>query len=117
MRGHIKDARGDAGGVNGFDGFGKSRAGTGRRRKLRVRSNRQECGQKKQDCCAIANQKTSLCLVGAVKSRIPAASLSDALGKNVCYMTAPETGSPSAAGAKGHSLISRARIRNASAPS
>jgi len=34
MRGDVKDARGDAGAVNGFDGFGETRTRSGCRRKL-----------------------------------------------------------------------------------
>src|SRR5258707_5233922 len=40
MRGDVEDARGDAGGVDGFDGLGQAVAGAGSRRELRARGYR-----------------------------------------------------------------------------
>src|SRR6267378_1732781 len=50
MRGDVEDARGDAGGVDGFDGFGQAGAGTGSGRELRVRRYREKRGNDEEEC-------------------------------------------------------------------
>ena len=116
VRGDVKDARGDAGGINGFDGFGKARAGAGSGRKLRAGSERQECGQEKQNYSAIADQKPSLCLVGIARNRIPVCLFMGCIPENSRYMNAPVTSGSAGAGANGHCLISCVQIRNATTP-
>src|SRR5579859_1672088 len=44
MRGDVEDARGDTGGVDGFDGFGEAGAGAGSGRELAVCRGGEECG-------------------------------------------------------------------------
>src|SRR5258708_35944240 len=50
MRCDVENARGDAGGVDGFDGFGQAGAGTGSGRGLRARGYRKKRGNDEEEC-------------------------------------------------------------------
>src|SRR5215831_20934286 len=59
MRGDIEDARGDARGVNGLDGFSKPGAGARCGGKLRMAGEREKRGEQNRGCQADASQKAS----------------------------------------------------------